>query len=147
MKARTISVSFVALVNAVVLAIAGAGLVSWTLAQQGLVNAEATAGAALVLSLYFHFKPKTKEERVAVGTSVVALAATSCGLLSGFHVWALTDAQNGLIVAVVTSGVAFVGAIVVRSNVEAAWVLPAPTEDPGQGGGEYPSNVPPPGLP
>ena len=84
----------IVVVNAIVLFIASFDSIDWSDAQVGLVMLEATTITALMLAIYNHFLPATKRESVAIGSSLIAVAASTTGLLTGFQLWSLNDAQN-----------------------------------------------------
>lgn len=118
-KMTKLSAAVIVLVNAVVLLLNGIEAVDWSDVQVGLVMAVATTGSALLLSIYSHVQPGTSKEAVAVGASLTTFAAALTALLSGFQVWHLTDAQNGLVIATVTAIVGVFSALFARENVNA----------------------------
>jgi hypothetical protein len=124
MRARNISAAWLVLANAVLTMLVGTGVVDWTEAQVALVYAEVNTVSALLLALYLHFYPDTKREPVAVAASVTAVAVSTTALLSGFQVWELNDAQNALVVSVVSALVALVATAFARQQVVAETAPP-----------------------
>lgn len=118
-KIQQISAAVLVLVGAIVVAVNGIGIVHWSDVQTGLVLVEAEAGAAFILAVLAHVQHGTKTQPVAVGGTVTVLAAATCALASGFAWWSLTDAQNGLVVGVVTAVVGVFAVIFAHANVNA----------------------------
>jgi hypothetical protein len=130
MRARNISAAWLVLANAVLTMLVGTGVVDWSDAQVALVYAEVNTVSALLLALYLHFYPDTKREPVAVAASLTAVAVSTTALLSGFQVWHLNDAQNALVVSVVSALVALVATAFARQQVVAE-VAPPTEHTPG----------------
>lgn len=129
-KAKSIAAAFIVAVNAIVLGINGIASTGWTDVQVGLIMVLATTSTALVLAIYNHMLPATKREPVAIGAAVIAESAAITALLSGFQVWHLTDAQNGLLVGIVVAVVGLVTTAFVREQVTAP-VAPPTEANPG----------------
>lgn len=118
-KAQQVAAAVLALVGAAVIAANGIGIVHWTDAQTGVVLVASESASALILAVIAHTTTLSpKGQPVAIGASVTAFAAAMCAVASGFQWWNLTDAQNGLVVGVVTAAVAVFAAIFAHQSVE-----------------------------
>jgi len=91
----------VALVVAIVAVLGGFGIVHWSVAQGGMVSAEASSGLILILALQQHFNPKTAEEPVAVAGSISAFSGSTFALLVGFELVHWSQEQVGLVLGLV----------------------------------------------
>lgn len=105
------------LAGAVIAVLVGFEIVHWSVAQVGLVGAATASGLALLGSLWAHFRGGTSQEPVAIGTSITAFAPTMIGTLVGFHVITWTDEQIGLVMSLLTLGIAAVVGKLTRSAV------------------------------
>lgn len=117
---RIIAATIVA-IGLIITVLTTSGAVSWSGQQITLVSVESGAAGALVLAIYFHVKPGTKKEPVAVGASITGLTLATLYLLDGFNV---THFGNATIVAV---GSATTGVLLVITTAFSRANVTAPT--------------------
>jgi hypothetical protein len=107
------------LVVAVITLLATFGVVKWSSTQTGLATAEAAAAVGFLSACAANFWPGTKREPVAVGGTLTALMAATLALLSGFHVWTLTQDEISALVGLLTAMLAVGTALFARGQVAA----------------------------
>jgi hypothetical protein len=105
---------------AVITLLATFGVVTWSSAQTGLATAEAAAVVGFLSACAANFWPGTKREPVAVSGTFTALVAATLALVSGFHVWTLTQDEISALMGLLTAMLAVGAALFVRGQVTAA---------------------------
>lgn len=109
---------FAGVIYALIAALVGFGVVSWSETEIAVVVVEVTGGVAVVAAVRGHLRSGTSAEPVALYGAVVAFASSTVGVLLVFEV--VTDAQGGLLGALVATVAALVGVPVVRGQVTPA---------------------------
>lgn len=109
----------VAVVVAVVAVLTGFDIVHWSVAQAGMVSAEASSFLIFGLALQQHFKPDTAEEPVAVAGSISAFSSSTFALLVGFELVHWSQEQVGLVLGLVAVIITLSGSWAARAVVTA----------------------------